>query len=207
MLNPQKPTARLSRYNKVQQLARATLACLALTTTSLTAASTAQHGLAMHGDLKYPADFSHFDYVNPDAPKGGTLKQAALGTFDSLNPFIIKGVPATGIGLIYDSLMESSADEPFSEYGLLAATITRADDNSWVEFELRQEARFHDGKPVTPEDVIFTFNTLREKGRPFYRAYYADIADIVKTGPQKVRFNFESTENRELPLIIGQVPV
>lgn len=207
MLNTLMQAARLSHHNKIRRIAKLTLACIVLTGTPLSQASNAQHGLAMHGDLKYPADFTHFDYVNPSAPKGGMLKQAALGTFDSLNPFIIKGVPATGVGLIYDTLMESSADEPFSEYGLLAETVTRAEDNSWVEFKLRKEARFHDGKPVTPEDVIFTFNTLREKGRPFYRAYYADIAEIVKTGSQTVRFNFKSTKNRELPLIIGQVPV
>lgn len=182
-------------------------ACLAFSTSASLFAATPQHGLAMHGDLKYPADFKHFDYVNPAAPKGGALRQASLGTYDSLNPFIIKGVPAAGLGLIYDTLMESSADEPFSEYGLLAKSITLADDNSWVEFALRPQARFHDGKPVTPEDVIFTFNTLREQGRPFYRAYYADIQDIVKTGENSVRFNFSTTKNKELPLIIGQVPV
>ena len=207
MLNNLKQAATLSHCKKMHRFARATLAYFILTASTISVASTPQHGLAMHGDLKYPADFPHFDYVNPNAPKGGVLKQAALGTFDSLNPFIIKGVAAAGTGLIYDTLMESSADEPFSEYGLLAKTVTRADDNSWVEFELRKEARFHDGKPVTPEDVIFTFNTLIEKGRPFYRAYYADIANISKTGPHSVRFNFKSTENRELPLIIGQVPV
>lgn len=207
MLNALK-RPQLSGYSgSFKQITRTALLCLSLSTASAALAATPQHGLAMHGDLKYPSDFQHFDYVNPDAPKGGVLKQAALGTFDSLNPFIIKGVPAAGIGLIYDSLLESSADEPFSEYGLLAKTVTRADDNSWVSFELRQQARFQDGKPVTPEDVIFTFNTLREKGRPFYRAYYADIESIVKTGPHTVQFNFKTNLNRELPLIIGQVPV
>jgi microcin C transport system substrate-binding protein len=178
-----------------------------LSASGLSMAGTPQHGIAMHGDLKYPVDFRHFDYVNPNAPKGGVLKQSSLGSFDSLNPFIIKGAPATGLGLIYDSLMEPSSDEPFSKYGLLAKTVTRADDNSWVEFELNQAARFHDGKPVTAEDVIFTFTTLMRDGRPFYRAYYADIAEITQDGDYKVRFNFKTTENAELPLIIGQVPI
>jgi len=198
---------RLKTLSQFKRLTQFTGLCLTLSLSPTLMAQSPQHGLAMHGDLKYPADFQHFDYVNPSAPKGGTLKQAALGTFDSLNPFIIKGVSASGIGLIYDTLMESSADEPFSEYGLLAKTVTQADDNSWVEFELRSQARFHDGKPVTPEDVIFTFNALREQGRPFYRAYYADIKNIVKVDQNKVRFNFTTTENKELPLIIGQVPV
>ncbi len=207
MLNALKQTPHISRRTPFRQLAGAAFTWLALTTSALSSAASPQHGIAMHGDLKYPSGFSHFDYVNPSAPKGGTFRQAAVGSFDSLNPFIIKGVPASGIGLIYDTLMEASADEPFSQYGLLAESVTKAEDNSWVEFTLRPSARFHDGEPVTPEDVIFTFNTLREKGRPFYRAYYADISNIVKTGEHSVRFNFKSTENRELPLIIGQVPV
>lgn len=187
--------------------------CVLLTTSGMLAginisqAETPRHGLAMHGELKYPADFTHFDYVNPDAPKGGVFRQSALGSYDSLNPFIIKGVPASGIGLIYDTLLEASSDEHFSKYGLLAKTVTLADDNSWVEFELNPAAKFHDGHPVTAEDVIFTFTTLMKDGRPFYRAYYADIAEINQDGDYKIRFNFKTTENGELPLIIGQVPI
>ncbi|HVO14502.1 MAG TPA: extracellular solute-binding protein [Alphaproteobacteria bacterium] len=164
-------------------------------------------GIAMHGDPKYKDGFKNFDYVNPDAPKGGTVKIAARGTFDSLNPFIITGVPAAGVTSIYDTLMESSRDEPFSEYGLLAESIEVPADRSWVAFTLRPEARFHDGSPVTVDDVIFTFNTLLAKGAPFYRAYYASVAKVEKTGERTVKFTFKPGDNRELPLILGQLPV
>ena len=113
------------------------------------------HGLSLFGKLKYGPQFNHFDYVNVDAPKGGTLRLSAIGGFDSLNPFILKGKPAQGAGLIYDTLLKSSLDEPSSEYGLLAETVAYPPDFSWVIFNLRPEARWHDGKPVTPEDVIF----------------------------------------------------
>ena len=165
------------------------------------------HGIAMHGDLKYGPDFKHFDYANPDAPAGGRRKQAAVGTFDSFNPFIVRGNPAAGIGQIYDTLMTSSADEPFSEYGLLAEKIEVPEDRSWVAFTLRPEARWHDGKPVTPEDVLFSFETLRAKGQPFYRAYYGNVDKVEKTGPRTVTFTFKPGENRELPLILGQLNV
>lgn len=165
------------------------------------------HGLSIYGDLKYPADFQHLDYVNPNAPKGGVLKQASLGSFDSLNPFIIKGVPAAGIGLIYDTLLEQSADEAFSEYGLLAQSVQLEADGKGVVFNLRPEARFHDNQPVTAEDVKFTFDKLMSEGRPFYRAYYADIEAINVITPQQVQFRFKTDQNRELPLIIGQVPI
>ena len=168
---------------------------------------TTSHGLAMHGDLKYPASFTHFDYVNPDAPKGGDIRMGAQGSFDSLNQFIVKGSSAAGIGAIYDTLMVSSADEAFSEYGLLAETITVPEDRSWVEFTLRSEARWHDGKPVTVEDVIWTFETLLEKGRPFYRFYYGSVESVVKTGERSVKFSFKEGDNRELPLILGQLEV
>ncbi len=174
--------------------------------TESTALSTG-HGIAMHGDLKYPADFRHFDYVNPDAPKGGRVKQATTGTFDSFNPFIVRGNPAAGISLIYDTLMTSSADEPFSEYGLLVEKVEMPEDRSRVAFTLRPEARWHDGQPVTPEDVIFSFETLRTKGQPFYRAYYGNVDTVRKTGPRTVEFTFKPGENRELPLILGQIPV
>lgn len=175
-------------------------------------AQTPQHGVAMHGDLKYGPDFTHLDYTNPDAPKGGTLKLYSIGTFDSLNPFVIKGTPAAGLlflgqAMVYDSLMEQSYDEPFSMYGLLAETIERAPDNSWVAFTLRKQAKWHDGKPVTPEDVIWTFNTLLEHGTPFFKAYYGDVTDVVKTSARRVQFNFGHNDNAELPLIIAQLPI
>lgn len=165
------------------------------------------HGIAMHGDLKYGAGFSHFEYVNPNAPKGGVFKQAANGTFDSFNPFIIKGTAADGTGLTFDTLMARSYDEPFTQYGLLAEAVRMPESRAWVEFDLRQQARFSDGTPVTANDVIETFKLLREQGSPFYKAYYRDISSITALTDQTVRFEFGSEENRELPLIIGEVPI
>lgn len=167
-----------------------------------------RHGLALYDDLKYPEGFSHFDYVNPNAPKGGSLKMASFGGFDTFNPFSIYGMAPAGIGLLFDSLMSASQDEPFSMYGLLAEKVKMPQDKSWIEFYLNPKAEFHDGTPVLPEDVIFTFQTLKEKGPPLYRYYYADVEKVEKTGPQSVRFVFKKgTQNRELPLIIGQMPV
>lgn len=166
-----------------------------------------QHGIAMHGDLKYPPDFSHFDYVNPDAPKGGTVVQSAIGTFDSFNPFIIKGTPASGVGLIYDTLLARASDEAFSLYGLLAESLEVAEDRSWVIFNLREQARFSDGHPVTAEDVIYSFKLLREQGAPFYQAYFRDIASIEAIDRKTVRFNFSGGENRELALIVAEIPI
>jgi microcin C transport system substrate-binding protein len=168
---------------------------------------TAAHAFSMHGDLKYPAGFTHFQYVNPEAPKGGDVKLAAIGTFDTLNPFVLKGVPAVGLGNVFDTLTVASEDEPFSQYGLVAETIEMPADRSWVAFTLRPQARFHDGSPVTAEDVIWTFDALKTKGRPFYRSYYAQVLKAEKVGERKVRFAFGPGENRELPLIVGQLPV
>ena len=165
------------------------------------------HGIAMHGSLKYPPDFSHFDYVNPDAPKGGRFREASIGTFDSLNPFIVKGTVAEGTGLLYDSLMTRSLDEPFSQYGLLAEQLRVPEDRSWIEFDLRPEARFSDGHPVTAEDVVFTFDLLKEKGSPFFKSYYAAVQSVKALSPRTVRFEFGATTNRELPLIVGEVPI
>lgn len=164
------------------------------------------HGIAMNGAPKYAPDFKHFDYVNPDAPKGGTLRMAALGTFDSLNPFIIKGVPAGQVGIVYETLLASAADEPFSEYGLIAESVEVPADRSRVTFNLRPEAKFHDGVAITSADVVWSFETLRDKGAPFYRAYYADVKDVKAEGPRRVTFVF-SQPNRELPLTLGQMPV
>lgn len=165
------------------------------------------HGIAMHGDLNYPADFKHFDYVNPNAPKGGEVRLGTQGTFDTFNSFIVKGNAVAGLGFLYDNLMSSSADEAFTEYGLLAEKVHMPEDRSWVAFTLRKEARWHDGKPVTVEDVIWTFNTLMEKGTPFYRFYYGSVSEVIKTGDHTVRFNFKPGENRELPLIMGQLTI
>lgn len=165
------------------------------------------YGIAMHGDLKYPANFTHFEYVNPDAPKGGTYTYAAIGTFDTLNPFIIKGNSASGVGMIYQSLMTSSADEAFSQYGDIASSISVADDHKSATFTIRPNAKWHDGVAITADDVVWTFNTLVEQGRPQYRAYYADIANVVAVNPQTVRFEFVTDKNKELPLIVGQLTV
>ena len=168
---------------------------------------TVGHGHSMYGDLKYGPEFRHFQYVNPEAPKGGDVKLAAIGTFDTLNPFVLKGVPAVGLGSVFDTLTVQSDDEPFSEYGLIAETIEIPADRSWVAFTLRPQARFHDGSPITVEDVIWTFEALKTKGRPFYRAYYAQVTKAEKVGERKVRFAFGPGDNRELPLIVGQLPV
>ena len=168
---------------------------------------TGAHALSMFDDVKYGPDFEHFDYADPNAPAGGDIRLAALRTFDSLNPFILKGNAAAGSGLIYDTLLIGSRDEPFTEYGLLVESIDMPADRSWVAFTLREEARWHDGKPVTVDDVIWTTETLTTKGHPFYRHYYADIASVSQTGPRTVEFTFGDTVNRELPLIIGQIDV
>lgn len=195
----------------MNRFAAATVALIFIATLAPGAAPAAEtwkgHGLAMHGDLKYPPGFRNFDYVNPAAPKGGEVRLATIGGYDSFNGFIIKGQPAVALGLIYDSLMEGSLDEPFSSYCLLCETVEVPEDRSWVAFTLRPQARWHDGKPITVDDVIWTFNMLREKGNPFYRYYYGSVAKVEKTGDRSVKFSFVPGENRELPLIIGQLIV
>lgn len=162
------------------------------------------HGIAMHGDMKYAPGAKHFDYVNPDAPKGGDIRYGRRGTFDSLNPYIIKG---NSVGAGAETLLISSGDEPFSAYGLVAESIETPPDRSWAIFTLRPEARWQDGKPITADDVVFSFNILKEKGRPIYRLYYAPVTKAEKLEERKVKFTFANGENRELPLIIGQLPI
>lgn len=149
----------------------------------------------------------HLDYVNPDAPKGGQVKYAAIGTFDSLNPFILKGVPAAGLGMLYDSLLTGAAEDIFTRHGFLAETIMYAKDKKSIIFELRKDAKWHDGEPITADDVVFTFNILMEKGRPFYSAYYSDVESVEKLSKFRVRFNFRTAENRELPFVIGDLGI
>ncbi|WP_415887932.1 extracellular solute-binding protein [Neptuniibacter sp. QD37_6] len=168
---------------------------------------TSSHGIAIHGDLKYPANFKHFDYVNPDAPKGGKAIQSALGTFDSFNNFIVKGTPADGLGLLYDSLLGKAQDEPFSLYGLVAESLEVPADRSWIIFNIRPEAKFSDGHSITAEDVVFSLETLRSKGAPFYKAYYADIESVEALNPHRVKFNFRNNLNRELALIVGEIAI
>jgi microcin C transport system substrate-binding protein len=167
----------------------------------------AAHGLSVWGSLKYPEDFKNFAYVNPNAPKGGALRLSAVGSFDSLNPHVLKGIAAEGIALTSDSLLVSAADEIGSAYGLIAEDILFAKDRSWVEFKIRQEAKWQDNSPITADDVVFSYHTLTEKGHPQYRILYQDVASVEKHDPLRVRFIFKNTKNRELPLLVGQMPI
>lgn len=172
------------------------------------AADVAKPSIALHGNVKYQAGFEHFDYANPEALKGGMLKLAVEGTsFDTFNPFTLKGIAAAGAGSVFETLMEQTADEPFSQYGLIAKSVAVPADRSYVEYEIRPEAKFSNGSQITPEDVIFSFTILKEKGQPFYRTYYKDVAKVEQTGKLKVRFVFGNKANAELPLIVGQLPV
>lgn len=187
-----------------------TLCAAALLLLSLGASLAAerQHAIAMHGTPRHAADFNHFPYVNPDAPKGGRVVQGVAGSFDSLNPFIIKGSVPEGLrGWVYESLMVRAGDETFSLYGHLAESIEVPDDRSAITFHLRPEARFSDGEPVKVEDVLFSFTTLRDKGVPFFRGYYRKVATAEKTGPRSVRFAFAGGGDRELPMIMGLMPI
>ena len=173
---------------------------------------TPKHAIALHGEPKYGPDFEHLSYVNPDAPKGGTLRLSAIGTFDSLNPFIVKGTPVAGMtflrsGLVYQSLMQNAWDEPFTLYGILAQSIEIADDKSWVAFHIRPEAKWADGKPVTTQDVVWTFNTLMEHGQPFFKAYYGDVKSVEEDGEGRVKFTFKIKGNAELPLIVAEMAI
>ncbi len=165
------------------------------------------HGASLIGELKYPADFPHFDHVNPAAPKGGIARLATQSTFDSFNPFIVKGNSPTGIGLIFDTLMVSALDQGSTQYGLLAEWYEHPADWSWAAFKLRDGARWHDGRPVTAEDVVFSFDILVTKGHPQYRFYYANVTGARDMGEGVVRFDFDQTGNRELPHIMGQLAI
>jgi microcin C transport system substrate-binding protein len=165
------------------------------------------HGLNIYGNPKYPATFTHFDYVNPSAPKGGEVRLSAIGTFDSLNPFILKGTSAGITSYTFDTLGVSSEDEPFSMYGLLAESMDIAPDKASMTVKLRREAKFHDGSAVTSTDVAFSFTTLRDKGAPVFRSYYADITAVETPDPQTVIFRYKDGTNRELPLITLQMPI
>ncbi len=169
----------------------------------------AMHGISMHGAPKYAADFAHLDYVNPDAPKGGVLRLAATGTFDTLNPNVIKGTRAAGLSLTTSTLMARVWDEPFSLYGLVADSIEVPDDRSWVTFTVREGARFSDGSPITVDDVIFSWETIRDRGRPNSRSTYSQIERAERIGSHGVKFVFKDGEdNRELPLLIaGFLPI
>ena len=147
------------------------------------------HAFTLYGDPKYGPDFTHFDYVNPSAPKGGEIRLAAIGTYDNLNPFTLKGVAAAGSLMLYNRLCTKSKDEAFTEYGQLAAQMQMPEDRSWIVFELHPAARWHDGVPVTAADVIFSFEILTTKGIPFFRTFYADVDTVLRArrAPSKVR--------------------
>lgn len=164
------------------------------------------HALTLADAPKYGPDFKHLDYVNPDAPKGGTVTQGVTGTFDTFNGFIIKGTPA-GLPGLYDTLTASTEDDSLTEYGLLAESMEVAPDKSWIIYNLRPEARWHDGQPVTADDVVFTFNTLMEKGDPRYRYYYSEVVKVEKLEERRVKFQFKNGGNRELPVIMGQLQI
>jgi microcin C transport system substrate-binding protein len=185
---------------------------------------TRSNAIAILAKPALPPDFPYFPYVDPDAPKGGEVTLASIGTYDSFNPFILRGTATGGmvspwvvmpggsgsgssVGHVWESLLTSSADEMASGYGHLAQTIELPADKMWVAFELRPEAKFSDGTPVTAEDVAWTYRTLLEKGRPSFRIQMADVKDVVVESPRRVVFHFNSNENRELPLILGGLPV
>ena len=167
-----------------------------------------KHGLSLFGELKYPAGFKQFDYVNAGAPKGGTTRQMAFGTFDNLNMAVarVKGSVAAGLDLIYDTLLVSSLDEVATGYGLLAESVSSLPDFSAVTYRLRAEAKWHDGKPVTTDDVLFSFEQLKAND-PFYSAYYRHVTKVEKTGERDVTFTFDGPGNRELPQIVGELTV
>jgi len=165
------------------------------------------HGFAMHGEPRYPEPPPHLDFVNPNAPKAGNVRFGTQGTYDSLHPFTLKGVPAAGISQLWETLCWQSRDEAFTVYGLLAETIEVPQDRSWTAFTLRPQAKWMDGTPITVDDVVWTFDTLKSKGPPMYASYYADVLKAEKAGGRKVLFTFRNNENHELPLILGQLPV
>ena len=166
-----------------------------------------RHAISLYGAPKYPQNFQHFDYVNPQAPKGGHLRQGILGHFDSLVPYIDRGTAATGSYLMYDTLLARSRDEPLSKYGLIAQRMELAPDNTWVAFYINPQARFHDDTPITAHDVKYSFDLLRAKGSTFYQQFYQDVDRVEVTSSDRALFLFKHGNNRELPLILGQMPI
>jgi len=167
----------------------------------------ADSSIAMHGQAKYADHFKNFDYANPQAPKGGHLRLPIIGSFDSLQPFLIKGVSAAGLGLIYQSLLTRSKDEPFSLYANLAKSFEVAPDRSWIRFDIDPLAQFSDGSPLTTADVFFSYQTLKEKGRPNHRQYYSRVASVKILNEHAIQFNFKPENVAEMPLIMGLMPI
>ena len=195
----------------------ATLSLIAVGMAATCAAAFAEpvHGIAMHGEPALPADFSHLPYVNPDAPKGGAVTYGVVGSFDSVRPFIVKSMRTTARGLsdpvfgnlVYETLMQRSQDEPFTLYGLLAETVEWDEERSFIQYNINPAARWSDGEPVTADDVIFTMELLRDKGRPPYSSRLDRVEKMEKVGPLSVRFTFNEKSNREFPLILSLSPV
>jgi microcin C transport system substrate-binding protein len=186
------------------------LSALWLTHSSATAQENIikSHGISTFGDLKYAADFKHFDYVNPDAPKGGEFSTSGFGTFDSMSPYILKGQSAALSSVFFETLMTGSSDEPDSMYGLLAKTIEYPQSRQWIVFNMRPEARFSDGTPVTAQDVVFSFNILYEKGRPVFKSLLRDVETVEAINALTVKFSFkEGANTRELPSLVAGLPV
>ena len=167
---------------------------------------THHHALSLVGEPRYPPDFTHFDYVNPDAPKGGKVRMADIGGFDSLNPVLYRGEKASGLGLVYESLMSDSIDEPSTSYGLIAEWASYPADYSSVTFKIRDEARWHDGTPITPDDVIYSLE-VNKNANPRMGLYYKNVSRAEKTGDNEVTFYFDTKGNRELPMIMGQLTI
>lgn len=166
------------------------------------------HALTLEDSPKYGADFEHLEYVNPNAPKGGTLRLFSIGGFDSFNPYIVKGDPAAGlVDRFYESLIRETEDDSLTGYGMIAGKIEVAEDLSFVIYHIRPEARFNDGSPITAQDVVFSFDILKEKGAYFYRAYYANVSQAIAVDTHRAKFIFSGEPNRELPQIVGQIPV
>lgn len=178
----------------------------AAVSTATTSSAVKHHALSLIGEPKYPEDFTHFDFVNPDAPKGGVVRMPSIGGFDSLNPVLYRGEQAPGISLVNESLMVDSIDEPSTSYGLIAEWASYPDDYSSVTFKLRDNARWHDGKPITPEDVIYSLKVNKE-ANPRMGLYYKNVTHAEKTGDNEVTFYFDSKGNRELPMIMGQLTI
>jgi microcin C transport system substrate-binding protein len=204
------PVRPISTRKAVSQLALAGLLSVAFLASAVSIVNAREqvwrHAVALTGSPKYPADFEHFDYVNPQAPQGGRLNLSAFGTFDSLNPILAKGERAAGLGYVYETLMTPSLDEINAEYGLLADAVSYPDDFSSVTYRLRENAHWHDGTPVTPEDVVWSFEKAVELD-PRTQFYYRHVTGAEKTGEREVTFTFDEKYNRELPQIVGQLMI
>jgi peptide/nickel transport system substrate-binding protein len=208
-----KPPSKETVMSRVLVWLIAAISFLALSLQS--AVSEPKHGIAMHGDPALPPDYTHFNYVNPDAPKGGSITYCVVGSFDNLNPFILKSLRTTARGmmdqnygnLVFEPLMQRNYDEAFSVYGLLADSADMDPERKSIEFHLNPNAKWSDGEPVTPEDVLFTYDVFTDKGRPPYNARMDMIAKLEKTGEHSVRFTFNDKANRETPLIIALTPI